>query len=133
MYLDGPWKPEPPLCLFIKVEYKPRLERLDTRTLALIRSYDTRVSVCNHYLAQAVSGTPRCRSNSRQALGRTDVLPTQMVLVESSLLPCVHSQLKDPATLRHTPLMHGLDMHSLISETRANTHLRSGPRVITTI
>lgn len=52
----------------------------------------------------------------------TDVLPTQMVLVESSLLPCVHSQLKDPATLRHAPLMHGLDSHSLISETCANTH-----------
>ncbi len=61
-------------------------------------------------------------------LGRMDVLPTQMVLVESSLLPCVHSQLKDPATLRHAPLIHGLDSHSLISETRANKHLRSGLR-----
>lgn len=55
-----------------------------------------------------------------------EFLPTQMVLVESSLLPSEHSQLKDPATLRHTPLTHGLERHSLMSETRA--HPQSAPR-----
>lgn len=43
-----------------------------------------------------------------------------MVLVESSLLPSEHSQLKEPATLRHTPFTHGLERHSLISETHAS-------------
>lgn len=43
-------------------------------------------------------------------------LPTQMVLVESSLLPWEQSQLKEPAMLRHTPLMQGLESHSLMSE-----------------
>lgn len=55
-------------------------------------------------------------------------LPTQMVLVESSLLPSEHSQLKEPATLRHTPLMHGLDRHSLMSGKGANVQVKGWSR-----
>ena len=50
-------------------------------------------------------------------------LPTQMVLVESNLLPWEHSQLNDPATLRQTPLTQGLDSHSSISETERGLYV----------
>lgn len=79
---------------------------------------------CN-CLTQAVSWTPQRFLNLHWPLRRSRILPTQMVLVESSLLPWVHSQWKDPATLRHAPLMHGLDSHSLMSGTQASTQLRS--------
>lgn len=55
------------------------------------------------------------------------ILSTQMVLVESSLLPWEHSQLKDPATLRHAPLMHGFDSHSLISSQVSESGLKTYP------
>lgn len=48
-------------------------------------------------------------------------LPTQMVL-ESSLLPWEHSQVKEPATFRQIPLMQGLDSHSLMSERQRNNY-----------
>lgn len=112
--LDRSWKPQ---CLFTKVESGHGLKSLEGK--------DSCKKLWCNCLTQAVSWTPQCFLNLHWPLRRSSILPTQMVLVESSLLPWVHSQWKDPATLRHAPLMHGLDSHSLISETQASTHLRS--------
>lgn len=55
------------------------------------------------------------------------MLSTQTVFVESSLLPWEHSQLKDPATLRHMPLMQGFESHSLMSSQVSESALKENP------
>lgn len=128
--LDGSWKPETSLSTFVyKSGEWTQIEMIRKERLLqkIIFHWHSRVSMLASHTSH-FSSTLQRFLHLRWLFRRNDVLPTQMVLVESSLLPWAHSQLKDPATLRHAPLMHGLDSHSLISETHASAHLRSGPR-----
>lgn len=47
-------------------------------------------------------------------------IPMQMVFVWSKVLSGEHSQIKDPGLFLQTPLMHGLDSHSSMSETKVS-------------